>query len=456
MANVEVYDLPEKSAAVGSDELEIQETGGGASKKVRLDNIAAEVVNAQPAENGFPNLTDSNVSFTDGTRTFAISPSASSFDFWSGGSKYTKSTEDSVVIPDAEGLHYIYYNGSGVLSSTQTYNDDLITDYALVSIVYWDVTNNTGIYVAEERHGTVMDSLTHLYNHKTVGAKYGNGMLVSDIVIGNGSLDSHAQMGVASGTIWDEDLKHTLAADAAPTSIPIIYRNGSGGAWRLIDATSFIVTTTGTGRAAWNQDTGSNTWQLTEITSGNFLCMHLYATNDVNHPYFLLVGQAEYATASEAQQGSSTELLDLKLNGLPFVEFKSVATILLQSANVYTNSVKSRVVQCANSAEWIDWRYLDIGVVNNVSGATQLYWGDIQGTLSNQSDLQAALDGKIDGSNNFIELQELSSDPADPQEGFWRMWMSDGTGSGDEGDVMIKITAGSVTKTATLVDFSAL
>ena len=36
------------------------------------------------------------------------------------------------------------------------------------------------------------------------------------------------------------------------------------------------------------------------------------------------------------------------------------------------------------------------------------------------------------------------------------MWMSDGTGSGDDGDLMVKITAGGVTKTATLIDFSAV
>jgi len=36
------------------------------------------------------------------------------------------------------------------------------------------------------------------------------------------------------------------------------------------------------------------------------------------------------------------------------------------------------------------------------------------------------------------------------------MWMSDGTGAGDDGDIMMKITAGGSTKTATLADFSAL
>lgn len=52
--------------------------------------------------------------------------------------------------------------------------------------------------------------------------------------------------------------------------------------------------------------------------------------------------------------------------------------------------------------------------------------------------------------------KELSSDPADPAEGEHVLWQSDGTGSGDDGDVMIKITAGGTTKTATLIDFSVL
>lgn len=51
--------------------------------------------------------------------------------------------------------------------------------------------------------------------------------------------------------------------------------------------------------------------------------------------------------------------------------------------------------------------------------------------------------------------QELSADPSDPAEGMHVLWQSDGTGSGDDGDILIKITAGGVTKTVTLVDFSA-
>ena len=57
--------------------------------------------------------------------------------------------------------------------------------------------------------------------------------------------------------------------------------------------------------------------------------------------------------------------------------------------------------------------------------------------------------------NGAFTGAELDSDPSNPAEGNYTIWMSDGTGSGDDGDIMIKITAGGSTKTITLIDFSA-
>lgn len=55
-----------------------------------------------------------------------------------------------------------------------------------------------------------------------------------------------------------------------------------------------------------------------------------------------------------------------------------------------------------------------------------------------------------------LTLLERSSDPSAPAEGSSVIWQSDGTGAGDDGDIMVSITAGGVTKTTTLIDFSAL
>lgn len=51
-------------------------------------------------------------------------------------------------------------------------------------------------------------------------------------------------------------------------------------------------------------------------------------------------------------------------------------------------------------------------------------------------------------------LTEATAEPAAPAEGHSVIWQSNGTGAGDDGDMMVKITAGGVTKTITLIDFS--
>ena len=55
---------------------------------------------------------------------------------------------------------------------------------------------------------------------------------------------------------------------------------------------------------------------------------------------------------------------------------------------------------------------------------------------------------------NHINMLERSSDPTEPAEGHAVVWMSDGTGKGDDGDIMIASQAGGATKYATLFDHS--
>ena len=50
--------------------------------------------------------------------------------------------------------------------------------------------------------------------------------------------------------------------------------------------------------------------------------------------------------------------------------------------------------------------------------------------------------------------EPLSSDPADPDAGNSVQWVSDGTGTGDAGDVMLKVNVAGTTKVITLIDYS--
>ena len=56
---------------------------------------------------------------------------------------------------------------------------------------------------------------------------------------------------------------------------------------------------------------------------------------------------------------------------------------------------------------------------------------------------------------SIFSMLERSSDPAKPADGETIIWMSDGTGLGDDGDVVIASTVGTTTNYAILFDHSA-
>ena len=49
---------------------------------------------------------------------------------------------------------------------------------------------------------------------------------------------------------------------------------------------------------------------------------------------------------------------------------------------------------------------------------------------------------------------ERSADPPEPAEGFYVIWMSDGTEKGDDGDVLIASNPDGTTKFGTIFDYS--
>ena len=56
--------------------------------------------------------------------------------------------------------------------------------------------------------------------------------------------------------------------------------------------------------------------------------------------------------------------------------------------------------------------------------------------------------------HNLLGGLERSADPTEPTEGYYVIWMSDGTGKGDDGDVMIASNPDGTTKFGTIFDYS--
>ena len=325
-----------------------------------LDQIANRFVSQNQVTHeptGFPNTTDSTISFSDSSpaRTFTIAPTGVSFDFYVKGTKFTKTAPESIQIPNLSGNHYIYYDASGVLNTTQVISSTLFIENAIVSDVNWNPDVSLHTYFAEERHGLTMDGATHTYLHTVFGARYLTGLALQGFTIGNGGSNSHAQFTSDQGTIRDEDLLLQIAAE---TQIPILYRIGQN--WRKKPADAYpviysdgVIFTGANGRLPYNQYTGG-AWTLTQVANSSYVLVHFFATNDKEHGVFGIQGIETYNSASSARIGANSEISSL--SGLPFAEFVPIGSVIFETANSYGNAIKARVFPTDTGANYVDFR----------------------------------------------------------------------------------------------------
>lgn len=345
--------LPPKQS-VDSGDLNYSPSGDAVYNFVSTTATNLGAVTKEPT--GFVDRTTCTVSFSDSTRIFSIQPVSGSYDFYVKGVKFTKSGTNSVTIPNLDGANYIYFDASGNLTSTQSFTASLLTDYALVSIIYWNTITSSRVYWAEERHGLTMDGATHTYLHTVFGARFISGFALQNFSInGTGNLNADAQFTSDSGSIRDEDI---LIQALAQTQIPILYKVGT--IWYKKSSDSYPVIYSGTagftganGLLAYNQLVAGN-WQLTEVPNNQFVLVHFFATNDIDNRVVGIQGINTYTSISGAREGAVSEISNL--SGLPFAEFVPIGSVIFQTASTYSNAPKARVRSTDTGGNYVDFR----------------------------------------------------------------------------------------------------
>lgn len=291
---------------------------------------------------GHQNKDDSTISFNNSTRVFSISPASTEHYVWCKGKRFTKSTTENVTIPNTSGLHYIYYNANGVLSSKTSYFD--FETESPVAYIYWNATDSTNYFFADERHGVVLDWQTHEYLHRTRGAVIASGFGANGYTTsGDGSSNAHAQISLADGTFFDEDMQIDITHSATPTAntwqqrlqsgayIPVFYHENSS--WKKDTATQFPIKQ-GTARARYNLNT-AGVWSTVDIDNSKFGVMYIVATNNLNEPVISILGQSQYTDLGSAEEAVWE---DLNLDDFPVFEFRPLYKIIIQTSDSYTNT----------------------------------------------------------------------------------------------------------------------
>ena len=316
---------------------------------------------------GFPNRSDSAISFNNTGRIFTIQPVAGSFDFYQRGIKYTKSASESISMPDTDGFHFFYYDINGTLQTSTTFFN--LSNQAPVAVVYWNSSTGVG-FITEERHGLVMDWATHQYLHRSAGARYISGFDLTDYTTsGTGNDNNDARLGITNGTLADEDIFLNIVDTSTPALpfeqnltpialLPVFYRTGASGVFQWDTPTTYALKM-GTTYPMWNQFS-AGTWSATEATSGSYIAMWVVATNSLINPVIAIMGQNIDTSLDDARESNSFGDIDV---GVSFNEFRPLYRLIFEIQNSFTNNVKAAI------RDVLDVR-LD-SVQNIITGAAQ-------------------------------------------------------------------------------------
>ena len=300
---------------------------------------------------GFEDRTESTMAFTDLTRTFTIEPTVTDYKVYTGGESITKDSQESVVITDTEGLWYIYFENDGTLTASQI-PWDFFSGKIFIAYVYWDAVSNKALAIGEERHGASMSPATHHYAHDSRGSVWIHGATPSVIADGSGALDSHAELqSISISEMYDEDIVND---GEEQLSYEIWYKDGSSADWRKTTASAALVDITTT-RPNWNEWTGT-VWQRTEVDNTKFMLVHQFLTNAVTRPNILIMGENQYNSKGDAQDGAQSEIATLTSGELPSAEFIDIATFIIECKDSLTNSYNARVVSTSDGGDFIDFR----------------------------------------------------------------------------------------------------
>ena len=371
------------------------------------DDHLQYVLRNQWLQNGFVDKSELSLVWSDaGPRTVTLDSVGASFRYFHDGVMYTETGALVVTIDDTAGIHAIYIDGEGSMTSlanpSEHQIDGVIVNECVVAFVMWDGADGRLIF---EFHGYKMSPETHHWIHDNIGAVYKEGSALADFTIdddGDHTID--AQFSVAEGEFYDEDLEVEIDALAVGDGMEIWYLDGAVWKWKTQgvapNAFSVLSDLVGAGRLAYN-----NAGAQTECTNQYYVLCHVFATNvtadtyDGKGRYIAIQGQAQYATKALARIGAETEINTLVYGTLPLPETVPIGTVIFQTstAPAFANAVKATTISTGAGDNYVDWRGSNI----KASGGSVADHGALAG-LADDDHLQYIKDSEFTADSEIL------------------------------------------------------
>lgn len=365
------------------------------SGTLTIDNLHTEINVLSQEPQGFVNRTDSAISFNDSSRTFTIQPATSggSYIIYAEGVKVVKSGVETIVLGSGTALNYIHFDTNPPYSlHTKTTGFNFDTDIP-IAFIHWNSDINQSTFFGEERHGIRMDSVTHKWIHNTFGVQYISGLSIGGyVLLGNGSSNSHAQIDISDGILYQEDIIINITNDNGTNSanefvqplspiayIPVYYHSGSTGQWVRDVATTFPIKYNAT-RAQYNLYSGG-TWTTPNVTNNRYFAMWIVATNDMNDPILAIMGQREDSSLTAAE--SNNNWSNINLTNIPTQELRPLYRLIFVTNDTFTNTPKSSLQSILD---------IRVAIQSTVGGVTQNDHGSLFGLADDDHPQYAHID----------------------------------------------------------------
>jgi hypothetical protein len=283
-----------------------------------------------------------DIAFDNGTRTFTASVQGGQtyFNYWINGTEYRKTSNQTVVIANTTGLHYIYFDGDTLTSSMTPWTFN--ANYVFTAIVYWYATDGAGLLL-NERHGISMDWSTHQYLHDTVSVQYESGLA--------GTFNDNGSFTITAGELHDEDIELSIAQQ---TDCTLLWRDGSLDWDFSINQSKFYV-------EAADVIQYDNAGTLTDVPNASHVSYYIFGTNDTNDPIWSIAGQRTDVTLANARLNQGPD--SLTLGTLPSPEMKLLYRVIVKrngTSETVEDTIDYRTTQAIGSNNFVSTSHLSL------------------------------------------------------------------------------------------------
>lgn len=296
--------------------------------------------------------TDTEIAWDESEKIFSITPKNKTFGFYQYRHRLsfhkkgeTQAIDLSEIIAEGRWIFYFAFDEekmAHILHTAHNPSEDLMDDIFYynthVADIYYNGTSHQIDHFGDSRHGSEWQPQMHLYLHTAFNARRKNGLTLTGTSFGgDGSQNEHAQFSVVGGTMLHDDFEMDIPSSS--NSLPILYKFGELPRYHNKSGYGIWI---GANRACFN----SGSISVVEANDEWHVLYHIFATNEIGitaRKTISVMGSGQYETLAEAYAAADGELDTLK-SWMPQQGRLHIATIVVQTADAYTNAVHSRIV----------------------------------------------------------------------------------------------------------------